>query len=534
MSNSPDGSPEEPVPVSSYDPHNVRVDATALEPETVSRSDVPSERPRCPILSLPIELLDAILSYLHPIDLAAVSQTCRAIRSRAIADIHWLPHVQANIPGLTLASPYPCDNYRDLYAAHDPRWFLPKYKIWFCDRHLMGKMIVVRYDPRRGCIEGYQLLAVSSLTNPQHWAADDQVIIHSFEPRVKLHLDKPVVQFHVGDRDRSYVPVSGPTAGCRFASELPMTLDNRPDHIFSNFSLARPLHPVTVDFRLDSDFPYGDVWPPPAIPSPQRVSGFASASDLDYVVDDDRPRARAEMSDRAFRIRQWMEMAGPPGTPSVMLGPGLARVLHVVAGFVPINAIGGGAPPPVHGLAGPHIGEEIITYATLDPKLYTPTELKPWRGIWVGDYSGHGCEFLLVHQPDTEDDNATDEKLGVIRVEHESDDDWEKRRKEARIYRGRLEAVKLTGDPNVPRGEHTFIVDDLGEAGLVGIAQDPPFEGARIMKSKGHVAGTGFYNDKFIDSQLLLLSYDKLAQYWVSFGHISYFQRVDLDSFLVP
>jgi hypothetical protein len=45
---------------------------------------------------------------------------------------------------------------------------------------------------------------------------------------------------------------------------------------------------------------------------------------------------------------------------------------------------------------GLHLGEEVYTYATLDPKLYTPTEEKPYRGIWVGDYSGHGCEFLLV------------------------------------------------------------------------------------------------------------------------------------------
>jgi len=51
--------------------------------------------------------------------------------------------------------------------------------------------------------------------------------------------------------------------------------------------------------------------------------------------------------------------------------------------------------PPDLGLTGVHIGEEIITYSTLDPVLYTPTPTKPWRGIWVGDYSGHGCEFLV-------------------------------------------------------------------------------------------------------------------------------------------
>lgn len=37
-----------------------------------------------------------------------------------------------------------------------------------------------------------------------------------------------------------------------------------------------------------------------------------------------------------------------------------------------------------------------------------------------------------------------------------------------------------------------------------------------------------------MESQLLLISPNRLAQYWFSFGHISFFERVDLDKFLVP
>jgi Cyclin D1 binding domain len=40
--------------------------------------------------------------------------------------------------------------------------------------------------------------------------------------------------------------------------------------------------------------------------------------------------------------------------------------------------------------------------------------------------------------------------------------------------------------------------------------------------------------DKYIESQLLLISPNRLAQYWVGFGHISFFERVDIDRFLVP
>lgn len=35
--------------------------------------------------------------------------------------------------------------------------------------------------------------------------------------------------------------------------------------------------------------------------------------------------------------------------------------------------------------------------------------------------------------------------------------------------------------------------------------------------------------DEFIPSQLILISNDKLAQYWVPFGHISFYERVHVD-----
>jgi hypothetical protein len=31
-----------------------------------------------------------------------------------------------------------------------------------------------------------------------------------------------------------------------------------------------------------------------------------------------------------------------------------------------------------------------------------------------------------------------------------------------------------------------------------------------------------------------MISHDRLAQYWVGFGHISFYERVDIDKFLSP
>lgn len=64
------------------------------------------------------------------------------------------------------------------------------------------------------------------------------------------------------------------------------------------------------------------------------------------------------------------------------------------------------------------------------------------------------------------------------------------------IYSGRLEAIKLTGDPNVPRGEYTFIAEDIGRRGLIRVAEEPTFRGARVVKSVGHIAGRFFRDGK--------------------------------------
>lgn len=40
------------------------------------------------------------------------------------------------------------------------------------------------------------------------------------------------------------------------------------------------------------------------------------------------------------------------------------------------------------------------------------------------------------------------------------------------------------------------------------------------------------FADEYTPSQLVMISHDRLAQFWEGFGHISYFQRVDVDALM--
>ncbi|KAJ5684463.1 uncharacterized protein N7477_000808 [Penicillium maclennaniae] len=216
-----------------------------------------------------------------------------------------------------------------------------------------------------------------------------------------------------------------------------------------------------------------NLWPPPLIPANERIQRETMPLRL--------PERASEASEMGFRIRRWAHFR-----------------FGLQAGLASDN-------------------EAIFSYATLDPSLYTPTREKPYQGIWVGDYSAHGCEFLLLFQrdpPPSDAEGNAAEMAGDI------------------VQKGSLEAVKLTGDPNVPRGEYSFLAEDIGPNGLLSVSDSKPFEGARIVRSKGHLAGLGFRDDTFIDSQLILISTDYLAHYWVELGHISYYRRVDIDALL--
>lgn len=445
--------------------------------------------------ALPAEIISHILAFLPPTSLATLSKTSSLLRSHTYNDLLWMTFVRNSVPGRgELTSPSPPKSWRNLYIAHQPYWFLVRNKIWFSDVRNNGLLILARYNSRNCCIEAFRLLAEHGPHTYETWEHDPEVIIHTFNPKVSLLLDDPVIKLGLDKGDRHHDSL--------LRQEVPM-LTGRTHGICSMISLCRPIPKGLQAHGMA-------LWPPATIPAKDRVRNESATK---FRTEEHRPQTLDHMSDRTFRIRKWLEFSNL---------------------MQPLNAV--------------RMGEEVMTFSTLLEESYTPTKDKPWQGIWVGDYSGHGCEFLLVLQREvtspmtlsrTSSTGSLPQGMAVARtdvdmgqqnagfaslgngeaqgvkgnqVDNAAAPDVQTMPTESPS--GRLEAIKLTGDVNVPRGEYTWIAEDIGPNGLIRVANEQMFVGARTVKSWGHIAGRGYRRDRFIPSQLIMISHDSLAQYW--------------------
>ncbi|KAI4139797.1 MAG: hypothetical protein L6R39_006109 [Caloplaca ligustica] len=435
------------------------------------------------LTTLPAEIIHQILTFLPPLSLVSLIGTSKLLRAHALTDSLWAMFVRECVPFQPELGYHPAKSWKDLYTSLHPYWFLVKKKIWFSDKAhsgstMTGNLAVVRYDPRRQCIEGLRLVAKHGVHSFESWDWNPEVIIHTFDPKVELWADDPLVKINPGcysqhNSTREEVMMdTGHASGIKSMISLCLGL---PPHLQTN-TMA--------------------LWPPHIIPVRERVRNESRHL---FKGEGHRPSCLADASENTFRVRKWVEFGGM-GLP-----------------------------------LGVHIGEDVMTFSTLPEECYRATKEKPWQGIWVGDYSGHGCEFVLLIQravdpsadpPKSASEsplqNHYDETRLTLPVEEGEDGSCA----------GRLEAIKLTGDPNVPRGEYTWVAEDIGSGGLLRIADERIFKGARVVRSLGHSAARNFRNDKFIPSQLILVDKNTLAQYWEDFGHVSFYRRVHMDDYL--
>ncbi|KAL8682639.1 MAG: hypothetical protein Q9186_001326 [Xanthomendoza sp. 1 TL-2023] len=189
-----------------------------------------------------------------------------------------------------------------------------------------------------------------------------------------------------------------------------------------------------------------------------------------------RERSVQDVSEDTFRIRKWVEFGGM------------------------------GAP------FGVHVGEDVMTFSTVPEEYYTPTKEKPWQGIWCAVDKSSGTPKSASNTPLQHHFDGSDQQ-GRLSLPVPKGEDGS--------CAGRLEAIKLTGDPNVPRGEYTWVAEDIGSGGLLRISNEKMFKGARVVRSLGHSAAQGFRNDQFTPAQLIMVDHNTLAQYWQRAGHFS-------------
>ena len=60
----------------------------------------------------------------------------------------------------------------------------------------------------------------------------------------------------------------------------------------------------------------------------------------------------------------------------------------------------------------------------------------------------------------------------------------------------RLEVIKITGDPNVQRGEYSIVAPHLDDSRISG---GPEFQGSAVVMGFGQIAETHFRNPQFTE-----------------------------------
>lgn len=518
---------------------------------------------RSSLLSLPAELLLHIFSYLEPIDLGSAAGTCRILSAQSYDDQLWQHLVNRNLEQ-PLAEPKPLKSFRDLYIAHHPHWFLPRHQVWFADSEPSGKLIVARYHPRRGCIEAYAVVARRGHHTIELWEKDREVIIHSFNPDISLSLDQPVLRLNVNSPRTTNNSDNYPSN--HYSKEILMETFADAG-LYGSFMLCRSLPDAAITEQTR-------VWPSLRFPANARARNDSNDG---YNSTGHRPSRLSEVSQDNFRLRKWVEYTGRRSTPTMLpfYSPnGLSAALGL--NNTPPAFFDSGFSSTERGGMSIRMPEDITTYATLPREAYISRPGKEWQGVWCGDYSGHGCEFLAIVQPDRKDERPLPEGMDWLRgwfrgnarrgsgssessyvsaqeeqegpamqprfnaraaamrqleglVSLATGEDRTPNRPETQLLQphevlggftedsspqasssktpeaipqeftdysdaptGRLEAIKLTGDPNVPRGEYTFIAPDIGHGGFMRVCDEEIFKGARVVRSAGHIAGRGF------------------------------------------
>jgi len=532
------------------------------------------------LAGLPAELIDHILSYLDPLDFAPLSATSQQLRFHALNDSYWQHFVQENV-AIPLKNPGLNSSFRELYIRHHNRWFLTRHRIWYSDHPPYGKLLYARFDPHRSCIEAYQVVA-----EPGHQQQEildwngQQVLYQTFNPRVRLDLNQPSLTLYGDFPDSRRIPLG---------DEIPMSnSEDDANRIELNFMHTRRSVPEELE--------WASLWPPLKLPSPgqqrtrnESATGYRS---IGYRPD------FSSLSTATFRVRQWIEFTRFFPANIHVMGQGRGgggRVGETINTFatLPEEVYTPTKEKPWQGIwCGDYAGHGVEYVVIMQPDDPQPLPVKAAKAfaLWPEtDLDMSGAEPDVEHsdEEDEVDDVYDDDTDAISELDIPAPEQITRRpippgseataAAVARTFRnrktgqwhtlptpnpsdtlphkGRLEAIKLTGDPHVPRGEFTFLVNDMGSEGHVGYTSDPIFydasssssaervsesvsamstipHGARIVRSCGQVANQAFHKPNWLPNQLIFVGMDRLAHFWPTWGFMSFYQRVGLEGFV--
>jgi hypothetical protein len=403
-----------------------------------------------PLTRFPTEILLSIASYLPPVSLARLACTCKRLRDIVCHDESlWRRQLQDQVH-YPLPRYFPGDKTcKEVYQDFHYFWFLTRQQLWFTDGGL-GALLIATYDADANCIRGYGLNVADGFDRSRRrtvWEKNRLVTIWTFQPIIMRTLERFCLTDPSSLTRRT--PAKGDFQYGIPAHRLPPEVHRLS---YKRFMLAKNLPTEEID-------PATLVWPPFTIPSRGRVRRLppgdhqVKMTSRAYMA-----RSMSKKSESAFRL--------------------MTRSVHSL----------GARPQILRGNFGTATRPFRSTFAAL-PAECAPTPLKPFSGVWVGDYDygDHGVQFVAFLQLDefVLPDLAREAWQSCRWINSTGDANQTK-------YTGSLVGVKLTGDTWVPRGEYAFIIPSTDR--VLRIADEAIFEGVPVVGGLGHHADVGFTN----------------------------------------